>query len=274
MNQSTRPIDRPQSLGEELQRLRGAAGVSLDEIVAETKVSRRIFEALEEGRYQFLPEKVFCKNFLRQYIEIVGGDAGLLIEGFDRAWDRFQEASGSFAVLKVESPPTPHTSWWVWLPFLLAGIVVATLVIITIRGSDGPEHLPPDPRRSAADRPGPQLALSTPTPLVEDDQAPKASEEAEEGRLVIATLRVGHGKECWIHYRDRNGQVGEALLRGGEATVLELEGPVLLTIGNADAATIEIGGREYGKLGKPGEVVRFLVDENGLTPFAGDPRDG
>ncbi len=274
MAKSFGPIDHPESLGEEIQRLRRAAGVSLDDIVAETKVSRRIFEALEAGRYQHLPEKVFCRNFLRQYAVIVGCEHGSLIEAFDSAWERFQEMSGSFATLKVEELPKTNTRWSVWLPFLLAAVVLGTLLVFAIRSSEGPDQLPPDPRRSNAEQPTPLRVMATPTPGFVSEAVPDHGESPDENADVVVLLKVAPSKECWVHYRDRNGHVGEVLLGGGETTTLELPGPVLLTIGNADAASIEVGGLEFTDLGKPGEVVRFLLDEGGLTPFSGETHDG
>jgi hypothetical protein len=270
-----RPDDDPASLGRALRRARREAGVSLDEIVAETKVSRRIYEALEAGRYQFLPEKVFCKNFLRQYSELVGEEARRLTQGFDAAWESYQRTSGSFAILKVEEPPKAYTRWWLWLPFILAAIVVVTLVVISIRGRDSGDPLPPDPRRSSADRPSAPDPASTPTPAFDVSEDPLPVDPPEQiADEVRAVLRVGHGKECWVHYRDRNGQIGEALLSGGERFNLDLPGPVLLTIGNADAAAIEVGGRTFADLGDPGEVVRFVVSSTGLQPFSGDLGNG
>ncbi len=274
MAETRRAIDNPESLGEELQRLRKAAGVSLEDIVSETNVSRSIFEALESGRYERLPEKVFCRNFLRQYADIIRCEQGPLIEGFDSAWEHFQEISGAFATLTVEVPPRTQTRWWLWLPFVLAALVLTTLLVFAIRSSEGPDKLPPDPRRSSAEKPAALRTLATPTPAAVGEVEPDLETAEEGGSQVRAVLRVGAGKECWVHFRDRNGQVGEVLLGGGETTTLELPGPVLLTIGNADAASIEVDGAVLSGLGSAGEVVRFLLDEHGLKPFSGETDDG
>jgi hypothetical protein len=42
-------------------------------------------------------------------------------------------------------------------------------------------------------------------------------------------------------------------------------GPVKLTIGDASALTLEIGGETYRSLGRPGQVVHTEVTADGLS---------
>ncbi|MCD4750930.1 MAG: DUF4115 domain-containing protein [Thermoanaerobaculales bacterium] len=257
---------RPEGLGAELRRLREEAGVSIDEIITETKVSRNIFESLESGCYQYLPEKVFCRNFLRQYARIIGVAEEPILETFSLAWEQHQLASGTFPGLVVEEPPRRMLRWWVWLPAVLGIVVIGFLVLITIQGSRGTQELPPDPRRSLIERPTPIRSLSTPTPFVPEYLPTPTQNTVDEG-VVKAVVRVTEGKECWIHYRNRNGHTGQELLEGGTVRTLEFEGPMLLTIGNADAASIEMWGKEYTDLGRPGEVAHFELSPEGLQPL-------
>lgn len=58
------------------------ARVSLEEIMAETKISRRFLEAIEDGRYGELPGGVFAINYIRQYAAMTGYDAELILEHY------------------------------------------------------------------------------------------------------------------------------------------------------------------------------------------------
>ena len=59
--------NHPKAFGEELQRLRQSAGLSLEDIADETKISRQILRCLESGDFRFLPQMVFSRNFVAQY---------------------------------------------------------------------------------------------------------------------------------------------------------------------------------------------------------------
>jgi len=61
-------------LGSYLRKGREEAGLSLDAVSAQTKVPRRVLEALEEERLGELPALVFVRGFVRAYCATVGID--------------------------------------------------------------------------------------------------------------------------------------------------------------------------------------------------------
>jgi cytoskeleton protein RodZ len=62
------------SFGEHLRREREMRGISLDEIVATTKIGRRLLVALEEEQFELLPGGIFNKSYVRAYAKCVGID--------------------------------------------------------------------------------------------------------------------------------------------------------------------------------------------------------
>lgn len=78
-------IERPpESLGARLKAAREGTGLGLSELAQRTHVRRAYLEALEEARYQELPEDVYSRNFLRLYAQAVGLDATPLLEQYQR----------------------------------------------------------------------------------------------------------------------------------------------------------------------------------------------
>ncbi len=47
-------------------------GISLDEIMATTKISRRLLQALEDEQFELLPGGIFNKSYVRSYAKCVG----------------------------------------------------------------------------------------------------------------------------------------------------------------------------------------------------------
>ena len=255
---------RPESLGKALRALREEAGVDIETIIEETKVSRRFFESLETGRYHLLPEKVFCRNFLRQYLQLIKSDESTWLQDFDQAWDHFETSSGSFSILAVEESPKRGINWRLWMPVIAGAVVILGLLIVVFLSSKAHVDLPPDPRRSSAERVIPTRTMSTPTPFAVQT-SPELIEATETEVMVKAIIKVEENGECWIHYRDREGTTGQELLFGGTSRELVLAGPALLTVGNAKAASIIVGGHEYSDLGRAGQVAHFEVGSSSLT---------
>jgi len=260
-NESSSPT-RPVAFGEELQRLREIAGISIDDIIAETKISRRILEGLEDGRFQVLPERVFSRNFVRQYARTVGFDENRLVEWFDAAWDRFQLTSGSQPVLVIdEPPPVPPFRWRVWLPVAVGIVIMGLVGAVIVRGRLIGEEMRADPRRSTATRLAPTQFVATVVPSPE----PTITEDNDVEETVRLMIRVADDRECWVEYRDRDGRTDRLLLTNGDDLELALRGPILVTLGNAAAVTLSVAGTEYRDLGRAGQVVRAEVSATGLN---------
>lgn len=60
------------SFGERLRQQRELRGISLEEIVATTKIGRRLLKALEDEQFDLLPGGIFNKAYVRAYAKCVG----------------------------------------------------------------------------------------------------------------------------------------------------------------------------------------------------------
>lgn len=252
--------NHPKAFGEELQRLRHSAGLTLEDIAEETKISRRILRCLESGDFRFLPQKVFSRNFVTQYAAVVGADPNQLAEAFEEAWERFLLASGAHLKIEVdEAPFIQAVRWRFWLPVTITFAILIAAALMILKSSDPGTALANEDRTPAPPRSFTQAVQATPSFL------PTATEAVDDSQRVSILIRVRPEMECWIHYRDRDGVAGGKLLAGGTTERIDLMGPVKLTVGDADAVEIEVGGVEYRGLGRPGQVVHTEVSDEGLV---------
>jgi len=269
------PPTHPKNFGEELRRLRESAGLSLDDISVETKISKRILSDLEEGDFRYLPQKVFSRNFVTQYAAVVGADPYGLAESFDAAWERFLLASGAHSrFTSEETPVTQSFRWRFWLPVVFAVLILVAAAIVIVRGSAPDVQLGADLLPFPASVPSRRVS-----PTVRAVSEPQPPQRTESGitpaniELVVFTVRVRPDMECWIYYRDGDGVAGDRLLTGGTEERIALGGPVKLTIGNADAVSLEVAGVQYEDLGRPGQVVHTEVRSDGLVFLGTRVRD-
>jgi len=260
------PPNHPRAFGDELRRMREAAGLSVEDIAEQTKISRQILRSLESGDFRCLPQKVFCRNFVSQYAEIVGADPKQVTTAFDAAWDRFLLASGSFPSVTIDEAPLVRTiRWRFWGPVAAAAGIALLAALVIWRGSFHEKDLAglgrEPPGRRIGDPPvvEPVPRKATPSPVATAEADRLNPEE------VAITIRVRPDSECWVHYRDHDGVAGGKLLAGGAEERIVLVGPIKLTIGDAGAASLEVAGRVYGDLGRPGQVVHTEVRADGLV---------
>jgi cytoskeletal protein RodZ len=243
----------------------------VDEITAETKISRRLLEALESGKFEYLPERVFSRNFVRQYAKTIGCSEENLASMFDAAWERFQLESGTQpSLVVVDAPIRRSVSWRFWFPVAASTLILVVAAAVILTGSSPANDLMPDPRRAI--RVSPVAAVDggggsiVPRSVIGSPGLHPVSD------VISVTVRVDEGKECWIHYRDHEGMTDQRLLADGEELHLDLIGPVKFTVGNAGAVTIRVGSMEYRDLGIPGQVVHTEVSSDGLIPLGAGAR--
>ena len=81
------------SLGDTLKSAREEKGISMDQAVHETNISRNYLEALEEENFEEFPAEAYLIGFLRNYADFLGLDQEKIV--------------GQFKNYKLSEEPTP-----------------------------------------------------------------------------------------------------------------------------------------------------------------------
>jgi cytoskeleton protein RodZ len=69
-------------ISEQLKQAREQGGIALEDIAAKTYIPLRLLKAMDEGRFERLPEPVFVQGFIRRYGDEVGLDGTALAKEF------------------------------------------------------------------------------------------------------------------------------------------------------------------------------------------------
>jgi cytoskeletal protein RodZ len=243
-------ITSPRDFGAALCAARERSGVRLDVIAERTKIGRRLLEALEAGEFAKLPNRVFVRLFLQQYLLIIGERPDSWLPSFEGTWQRFEDASQPWEV----APPSPSKSSR-WLPWAIGSIVVVgglLAVILVERRQGGSGGL------SATATPAalvpielPAAAASEPTPVPAPTSPP--------GQPEVLVLRAV-GRACWVEVRVAGASPDSRLIAAGEEWRVEAAGqPVALVAGDGGALELEYLGEHRDRVGAAGEVVRLLL---------------
>src|SRR5579863_2883706 len=75
------------SVGETLRRERLRAGLDLDKIAQDTKISIRTLELIEGDQFEKIPGGVFARSFVRQYAHAVGADEDEIVRELELKLD-------------------------------------------------------------------------------------------------------------------------------------------------------------------------------------------
>lgn len=113
-------------VGETLRDARQQRGLDLDMVANELMIRRFYLEALENGSFKDLPERVYATGFVRNYSQYLGLDAAQAVEQFKR--EAYGTRSGNYQVELVMPEPVTQTVMPGRSAILSACIVLAAIV--------------------------------------------------------------------------------------------------------------------------------------------------
>lgn len=144
-------------LGFDVRRIREEKGISIHQVSEATRIRIPHIEAIEEGRFEDLPGRVYARGFLRSYLAFL--EAGDLWPEFDRLLPMDNHHPGLSQVTGSVRPPAKgfhrHSRWWLYA-LLVLGLVVSFLLVLNMHRtvdvqeeaqpllSQTEEELPPD----------------------------------------------------------------------------------------------------------------------------------
>ena len=268
------PWDKPSepesaSFGDWLRRQREMREISLRDIADRTKISLRYLQAMEDNRFDLLPAPIFAKGFLREYARYVGLSPDEVVNHYlavqqpkveDEAVKKDQTLSGqilsgqtfSGTNLSHQKPHRhkPVRSWTYGLFLLLSVLVLVGLVAALAWYAEKRRE---EPRADAT----PPPIAAPPEAEVAPVAAPMPTPEEPRAPLEVTLDFTG---SCWVEVvTDGKPLLSEERVQG-ESLPIEAQQSVLVKLGDAGAAEIQVNGLPYPLNGQKGEVREVLID--------------
>jgi transcriptional regulator with XRE-family HTH domain len=247
----------PKEFGDALRSVRTASGVTLEAIAERTKISIHALRALESGDLTKLPNRVFARMFLRQYLGLVEAPQAEWLQAFEACWQRVQESSQSFPVRSPAPVRRRRLGPWV-VGLAIVGIGVVTILFVE-RDRRGTQSAPAAPLQVPAAAPPP----ATPVPVETPPATPAAPAP---GVLVVRTGDL----PCWVEVRIAGERPMSRLMEPRTIWDVAAGGKEAdLVFGNAGAASVEYMGEVRSPAGTAGAVARIHLSGSQQT---GAPR--
>lgn len=253
--------------------------MSLEDLMAATKIQKRYLLAIEQGNYDIIPGKFYVRAFIKQYAEAVGLNPEQLFEEFrkDVPSTYNDEVSDKLSNIKPQRElPKPASKVLELLPTILiiGGIIVVIAIIYVIvqavNHDSGQKNNQAAPQQSES-----KYEVSEDSSLAKDqkkkekassDDKEKSSKKDDSSKddetvSLKATntegstttyevsgademeLKISASQASWLRVRDKSGKVlkmGE--LKDGESFKTDLSelSQVDIRLGNASGINIKI----------------------------------
>ena len=281
-------METPQEFGEELRRERELREVTREQLADVTKVSIRQIEALEAGRFELLPARVFARGFVLALARHLGLDAERTAAAFNHVHEEWSADRERTSASNVGSSPShrirlsrPRKN--VSLNTTALGVAVAlvlallTGVAAVLKGRAGAsegsvarietpvESTPiPDALRLPPAIAAAVVPVPSERPLVEPAIARPAQAIAPPG--AGRTLTLTFSDDCWTEVSVDGRVLAAELFRKGTTRRFEGGRTFVLTLGNAGGVEVDVDGAAIGAVGQLGQVVRnFVIGESAAS---------
>lgn len=291
------PAEQPNTLppkpGGVLKAAREARGLSLDELVVQTKLPRSMIDAIEDDNFALLSEPVYVRGYYRKYARVVGADEATVITAYEA------HAGGELPKLEIpvllqDEPMRQRRRWPLVILILLIVLGVLGLAWWLLDSSpesttntpttsssaapsvnepatsrEAPEESPPS-RTSAAEpsvgsrssssaggarRLALETAIASAPQPVDPAPAPEAEPEVAEPEPP-PSLVLRFEEASWVRVEDGSGRrVLNGLVQGGEVREIDEDGPYAVFLGYAP-------GVEVSHLGEPVDVSAYVRGNN------------
>jgi cytoskeletal protein RodZ len=253
-----------QTIGSRLRAAREAAGKSLADISASTRVPSRLLDALERDAVDELPRGPYAIGFARTFARAVGLDESEVADAV-RAQQQHSSA-GVVAALDVYEPADSSRVPPSRLAWLAAGIAVLLVIgYLVWRSIAMTPDLPADeggqsPVAATAGTPTAQLgqpATPAPTPFADSE-----------------TVRIAASGPAWFSLETAEGRTQfDLTLNAGEFyTVKPEQRGLFLRTGRPQSLRIMVGERSLPQLGPTDQIVsKVALDGASLARLAAAP---
>lgn len=258
------PDQEKLSPGRILAEARERAGLSVDEVARQLRLSLRQIEALEADDHAKLPGNTFLRGFLRNYAKLLQIDPEPLLAGGLEMQAQSQDLLIVVPTSRVEFggkqrllpfSDRPHKSW----PKFAVAVIVAALflswgVYELIQWQQQPPQSEPVKSigETALSLPLPQPQAEVKLPALPESAAKQEAQPAQAPAPASGVtadtggqlLSFAFDEDAWVEVKDKNGAVIFHQLnpKGSQQSVRGTQ-PFSLTVGNAAHVRLSYNGK-------------------------------
>ena len=248
-------------LGDLLRQSREQLGLTLDDIQVSTHIKRSYLEALEQERFEDLPDRVVGHGFLRNYATVLKLDPAFVVDLYDGVTQPPQFTFGKRTLSEkgILYKDIPLTAPARFSPDLFIGLLVVAALAAALIGAfyvyrdrwlPLVRELNAEPAQVTADV---AFILPTPTPIPTFTATPTSTPTPLYYTGVTIELRIT--EESWVQVLVDSVKTFEGILRPGDQKHWSGERQVAVRVGNAGGVEAIVNGQSMGALGQRGQVV-------------------
>ena len=223
------------SVGEQLLAAREKAGISLEDIAAQTRIPTRHLQSIESSDWDKLPAPTYTMGFAKSYATAVGLDRNEIADQLREEMGGMRATVTQSEVFEPVDPARVMPRGLVIAAVVAAALIVALLLWNQSRSLDAPDDVS-------------TTAASTDNAVA---AAPATPAGTSTGPVVITA-----NEQVWIQIKDGSATLKEGMLEAGQSYEVPAtaKAPVLTT-GKPEALRVSVGTADAPPVGPAATTV-------------------
>lgn len=257
------PTDDRPSVGRVLAEARLAAGLTVEQLSTSTRVRIPIIHAIERDDFSRCGGDFYARGHIRLLARMLGVDPEPLVARFDAEHAGQQPLMPPPQLFEAEriQPDRRRPNWTAAMVAAIA-VVIVFVGFNLFSGGGGAGNGAAGDKSSTS---SPSTSQRSPSPT---KPAPSSSDIAAVPADKVTVKLTAVGGRSWVSVTNSNGESKfQNVLEEGKSKTFDDDKKLNLTIGNAGVVQMFVNGKDLGKAGEEGRVVRLQ-----FTP--GDPEAG
>ena len=251
------------SVGEILRRARMKAGYSLEQVEKGVCIRASQIQAMEDGRWESLPGRVYVFGFIRTYSEYLGLDGEKMVLLLKQQSGKHVAPKPLVIAVEEEDLPLPDRR----VVLIFVALFIGALLTLNFLLGEGAES---DKNLDIPTVPAALTARLTAPPHVNEPEktmsfVPEGGSLAKEVTTSslaepVHPIVLKAVQNVWLEIRDAQKKpvFSRVLMVGEEYWVPSDQGGLVMTLGNAGGLQIVVEGETLPFLGREGKVIRSL----------------
>lgn len=241
------------SIGETLAAARQRAGLSVGQVSETTRIRGAVIRAIERDDFSLSGGDFYARGHIRAIARAAGEDPGPLVQEYDDAHGGAPQPTSAVEAFEPETPikmgERRRPNWAAAMA--IAAIVVvafAAVKVITGFGGGSGDRQPAGTHRSAAA----PARTNSPTPTPSKSSGPVAMAPGE------VKVQVSAVESTWVSvHNDAGDQLFEGLVSADDMKSWSAKKKLKLILGDAGGVRLHVNGKDVGKPGSEGDVMRL-----------------
>ncbi|NUO99082.1 MAG: DUF4115 domain-containing protein [Nonomuraea sp.] len=239
-----------QSIGAMLAAARQAAGMTVAQVSAATRIREAIINCIEQDDYEQCGGGFYARGHVKAIAKVVGLDPEATVHLFDQQHGGAPEPVRAAAVFQADRTVALRErrgpNWTMALGVALAVVVLFGTVRV-LGGASDQVHT------ADVHAITPRPSVPPNTPITEKPMAKPPKAKVSKG---MVTLKIKARRTSYVNVRDAEGRMLFAgMLKAGNSSEWRAADKVSLLLGDASAVSLQVNGKKVGKIGGRGEMV-------------------